>query len=84
MLAVVGVVNVPIVRYSVEWWNSIHQAPSVMKFGKPSISWPMLTPLLIMFVGFTLLFVALVLVRVRGEILRRERQARWVAEVVAV
>ena len=57
---------------------------SVMKFGKPSISWPMLTPLLIMFVGFTLLFVALVLVRVRGEILRRERQARWVAEVVTV
>ncbi len=83
VLAVVGVVNVPIVRYSVEWWNSIHQAPSVMKFGKPTISWPMLTPLLIMFVGFTLLFLALVLVRVRGEILRRERQARWVSEVIA-
>lgn len=84
VLAVVGIVNVPIVRYSVEWWNSIHQAPSVMKFGRPSISWPMLTPLLIMFVGFTLLFLALVLIRVRGEILRRERQARWVSEVVAV
>ncbi|MBV6415740.1 MAG: Heme exporter protein C [Steroidobacteraceae bacterium] len=83
VLAIVGVINVPIVRYSVEWWNSIHQAPSVMKFGKPSISWPMLTPLLIMFVGFTLLFVALLLVRLRGEILRRERHARWVAEVVA-
>ncbi len=83
VLAIVGVVNVPIVRYSVEWWNSIHQAPSVMKFGKPSISWPMLTPLLIMFVGFTLLFVALMLVRARGEILRRERQSRWVSEVVA-
>jgi len=83
VLAIVGVVNVPIVHYSVEWWNSIHQAPSVMKFGKPSISWPMLSPLLIMFVGFTLLFAALVLVRVRGEILRRERQSRWVAEVVA-
>lgn len=83
VLAIVGVINVPIVRYSVEWWNSIHQAPSVMKMGKPSISWPMLTPLLIMFVGFTLLFVALMLVRVRGEILRRERQARWVAEAVA-
>lgn len=83
VLAIVGVVNVPIVHYSVEWWNSIHQAPSVMRFGKPSISWLMLTPLLIMFVGFTLLFAALVLVRVRGEILRRERQSRWVAEVVA-
>jgi len=83
VLAIVGVVNVPIVHYSVEWWNSIHQAPSVMKFGKPSISWPMLSPLLIMFVGFTLFFAALVLVRVRGEILRRERQSRWVAEVVA-
>jgi len=83
VLAIVGVVNVPIVHYSVEWWNSIHQAPSVMKFGKPSISWSMLSPLLIMFVGFTLLFAALVLVRVRGEILRRERQSRWVAEVVA-
>lgn len=83
VLAIVGVVNVPIVHYSVEWWNSIHQAPSVMKFGKPTISWPMLAPLLVMFVGFTLLFAALVLVRLRGEILRRERQSRWVAEVVA-
>jgi heme exporter protein C len=83
VLAIVGVINVPIIRYSVEWWNSIHQAPSVMKMGKPSITGDMLAPLLMMFLGFTLYFVAVMLVRLRAEVLRRERTARWVEEVVA-
>jgi heme exporter protein C len=83
VLAIVGVINVPIVRYSVEWWNSIHQTASVMKLGKPSITLEMLVPLLAMFVGFTLMFGALMLLRLRGEVLRRERSARWVAETVA-
>src|SRR6185312_15194900 len=75
VLAVVGVVNVPIIHYSVIWWNSLHQAPSVMQLGKPTISLSMLIPLLMMFLGFTLLFVALLLVRLRAEILNRERMA---------
>ena len=82
LLAVVGVINVPIIHYSVEWWNSLHQTATVMKFAKPAMPLAMLVPLLMMLLGFTLLFLSLLLVRVRGEILRRERAASWVREAV--
>ena len=83
LLAVVGVINVPIIHYSVLWWNSLHQAPSVMKLAKPEMPAAMLVPLLMMLCGFTLYFVALLLVRLRGEILRRERSASWIREALA-
>ena len=83
VLAIVGVINLPIIRYSVEWWNSIHQAPSVMKMDQPSMPMEMLTPLLMMLVGFSLYFGAVLLVRVRAEILRRERSASWIREVLS-
>jgi len=83
VLAIIGVVNLPIIRYSVEWWNSIHQAPSVMKMERPSMPFDMLAPLLMMLLGFTLLFAALLLVRMRAEVLRRERGASWVKGVVS-
>jgi heme exporter protein C len=82
VLAIVGVVNVPIIHYSVLWWNSLHQAPSVMKFGKPNMPPSMLTPLLLMLLGFTLYFAAVVLLRLRGEVLRRERSASWLREAL--
>ena len=82
LLAVVGVINVPIIHYSVLWWNSLHQAPSVMKLAKPEMPVAMLLPLLMMLLGFTLFFVALLLVRLRGEILRRERTASWIREAL--
>jgi heme exporter protein C len=82
VLAVVGVVNVPIIHYSVTWWNSLHQAPSVMRLGKPAMPLAMLVPLLLMLLGFTLFFVALLLTRLRGEVLARERTASWIREVV--
>jgi heme exporter protein C len=80
VLALVGVVNLPIIRYSVEWWNSIHQAPSVMKMDRPSMPFDMLAPLLMMLLGFTLYFGAVLLIRLRAEILRRERNASWIRE----
>ena len=83
VLAIIGVVNLPIIRYSVEWWNSIHQAPSVMKMERPSMPFDMLAPLLMMLLGFTLLFAAVLLVRMRAEVLRRERGASWVKEMVS-
>jgi len=83
VLAIVGVVNVPIIHYSVIWWNSLHQAPSVMKFGQPTMPPSMLVPLLLMLAAFTLFFVALLLTRARGEVLQRERNARWIDEAVA-
>jgi heme exporter protein C len=83
VLAVVGIVNVPIIHYSVLWWNSLHQAPSVMKFAKSEMPASMLIPLLMMFLGFTIMFAALLLVRLRAEILSRERTANWIREAVA-
>jgi heme exporter protein C len=83
VLAIVGVVNVPIIHYSVVWWNTLHQAPSVTKMAAPSISLSMLVPLLMMILGFTLAFAAMLLVRARGEVLRRERNAEWIREMLA-
>jgi heme exporter protein C len=82
LLAVVGVINVPIIHYSVTWWNSLHQAPSVMRLGKPHMPASMLVPLLMMLLGFTLLFAALLSVRLRAEILTRERASSWIREAL--
>ena len=83
LLAIVGVVNLPIIHYSVNWWNTLHQASTLTKIGKPSMAGDMLWPLLTMLVGFTLYFGAVLLVRLRGEILLRERDASWLRAVLA-
>lgn len=83
ILAIVGVVNVPIVKYSVVWWNSLHQGPSISKLAAPSIEGSMLWPLLIMMLAFMLYFGAVLCDRLRGEILRRERNASWLNESLA-
>jgi heme exporter protein C len=82
-LAVIGMVNVPIVRFSVEWWNSLHQSPSVMKLARASMPASMLVPLLLMLAGFTVFFLAFLSVRLRAEVLRREKHSAWVREMVA-
>ena len=82
ILAIVGVVNVPIVKYSVVWWNSLHQGPSISKLAAPSIEGSMLWPLLIMMLAFVLYFGAVLCDRLRGEILRRERNASWLSETL--
>jgi heme exporter protein C len=83
LLAVVGVVNVPIVHYSVVWWNSLHQGATLAKIGKPSIEPSMLWPLLAMLAGFMLFFFAMLCMRVRGEVLSRERASAWVRQAVS-
>ncbi|MGH8496898.1 MAG: heme ABC transporter permease [Gammaproteobacteria bacterium] len=80
ILALVGVVNVPIIHYSVVWWSSLHQGPTVTKLDAPSIATSMLIPLLTMALGFMCYFAAVLLARVRGEVLERERNARWVRQ----
>ena len=82
LLSIVGVINIPIIHYSVVWWNSLHQAASVARFGKPTIAWSMLWPLLSMFLGFMLFFGAVLCLRLQGEILNRERQSAWAREAV--
>ena len=83
ILAVVGVVNVPIIHYSVLWWNTLHQGPTISKLGAPSMSTDMLIPFLIMVVGFTFCFYWLLLNRLQGEIVERERNTRWLREYLA-
>jgi heme exporter protein C len=83
VLAVVGVINLPIIHYSVYWWNTLHQGATITKIGKPSITMDMLWPLLTMIVGFMLYFGAVLMVRLRAEVIRRERNAAWLREELA-
>lgn len=68
ILALVGFVNVPIIKFSVDWWNTLHQPASVIKMGGPSIHVSMLIPLVVMAVGFTTFYVAVLILRMRGAI----------------
>ncbi|HET8692109.1 MAG TPA: heme ABC transporter permease CcmC [Steroidobacteraceae bacterium] len=77
VLAIVGVVNLPIIHYSVYWWNTLHQGSTITKIGKPSMAGDMLWPLLAMLLGFTLYYAAVLCVRLRAEVLVRERDASW-------
>jgi heme exporter protein C len=82
VLAVVGVIDLPIIHFSVIWWNSLHQAPSILKFGAPSMPPSMYVPELLVLGGFILYFLALLMVRSRAEVLRRERNAHWVSQTL--
>jgi heme exporter protein C len=66
VLALVGVVNLPIIKFSVDWWNTLHQPASVIRLGGPTIAMSMLAPLLVMATGFGLLFAALLMLRMRA------------------
>ncbi|WP_240222311.1 heme ABC transporter permease [Rheinheimera hassiensis] len=78
LLAVVGVINLPIIHFSVEWWNTLHQGASITKFAKPSIDPSMLWPLLINILAFKILMLALLCVRLRTAILVNEQHRPWV------
>lgn len=82
LLLLVGVVNIPIIHYSVEWWNTLHQGPTVTKLDKPSIHRSMLWPLLLMAVSFQLFYFWLVTLRARTELIWRERRSDWVRSLV--
>ncbi|MGZ5917804.1 MAG: heme ABC transporter permease [Methyloceanibacter sp.] len=75
ILALVGFVNVPIIHFSVNWWNTLHQPASVFRIDGPTIDPSLLRPLLVMALAFTLLFVLLHLIAMRAEILRRRVRA---------
>ena len=75
ILALVGAINLPVIKFSVDWWNTLHQPASVSKLGMPSIHVSMLIPLLLMAAGFMMLFVSLVIVRARGELAARRIRA---------
>ena len=79
ILALVGVINLPVIKFSVDWWNTLHQPASVMKLGGPSIDPSILTPLLVMAVALLLLFIVLVMLRTETEIDRRRLEAAEMA-----
>ncbi|TRX54018.1 heme ABC transporter permease [Thalassomonas sp. M1454] len=78
ILALVGVINLPIIHYSVEWWNTLHQGATVSKFEKPSMSIDMLRPFLISLFGFAFLAGTLVCMRFRADIIERNSMRPWV------
>ncbi len=75
ILAIVGIVNLPIIKFSVDWWNTLHQPASVFRLGGPTIAASMLWPLLLMALGFTLFFVTMLLVRMRTALIAARARA---------
>jgi heme exporter protein C len=81
ILALVGIVNLPIIKFSVDWWNTLHQPASVFRLGGPTIDASMLWPLLVMALGFTLFFATLLLIRMRTALIAAKIRALRLAEV---
>jgi heme exporter protein C len=82
ILALVGLVNLPIIHYSVVWWNTLHQGPTVFVGTHSDISMRMLVPLLVMIAAFMLYFATFVMKRLQFEIIRRERRTAWIRELL--
>ncbi|MEG1079910.1 MAG: cytochrome c biogenesis protein CcsA [Pseudomonas sp.] len=82
VLAIVGVINIPIIKYSVEWWNTLHQGATFTLTEKPAMPAEMWLPLLLTVLGFYCFFGAVLLLRMRLEVLKREARTSWVREEV--
>ncbi|HZR85247.1 MAG TPA: heme ABC transporter permease [Bradyrhizobium sp.] len=83
ILTLVGAINLPIIKFSVDWWNTLHQPASVLRMGGPTIHPAILVPLLIMTAAFTLLFLTLHLAAMRNEILRRRVRTQQLMQAEA-
>lgn len=84
LLSIVGAINVPIIKYSVEWWNTLHQPASNLTLNESGANGPEIwVPLLIMIAGVYCFFVVSLLLATRNEILQRERRSQWVMDLVA-
>jgi heme exporter protein C len=84
ILALVGAINIPIIKFSVDWWNTLHQPASVIRMGGSAIDPSILVPLLIMALAFTLLFFTLHLAAMRNEILRRRVRSMRMMQAASV
>lgn len=82
LLAMVGAVNVPIIYFSVQWWNTLHQGASITVTGAPTMAWSMFSAMITMALACWMYSIAVVLVRAQAETLKRERFSTWVREVV--
>ncbi len=77
ILAILGWVDIPIIHFSVQWWATLHQGPTVGYFGRPSIATSMLYPLILMIGAFAFFYLSILLIKVRTMILDRERKSQW-------
>ncbi|WP_271271737.1 heme ABC transporter permease [Aliamphritea hakodatensis] len=82
VLSLVGLVNIPIIKYSVEWWNTLHQPATFTLTEKPAMPVEMWMPLLIMVLGFYCFFAVAMMLRLRNEIVSRERRSGWVRDMI--
>jgi heme exporter protein C len=83
ILVLVGVVNIPIIKYSVDWWNTLHQPATFTLTEKPAMPAEMWIPLLVMMLGMYCFFTAVALMRMKNEILLRERRTKWVQTIIS-
>lgn len=82
VLLLVGLVNIPIIKYSVDWWNTLHQPATFKLTEKPAMPVEMWLPLLVMVLAFYCCFAVVLMLRLRNEILQRERRSGWVRELI--
>ena len=82
LLGVIGFINIPIIHFSVEWWHTLHQGPTISKFSKPDIDFYMLLPLVVSIIGFFILYGFLAVYNARTEVLWRERNSSWLKYLV--
>ncbi len=83
ILAIVGTINIPIIKYSVEWWNTLHQPATITLTKKPTMAPEMFIPLVCTILGFYCWFAVWVIARTRNEVLWRERRTKWVKRYVS-
>jgi heme exporter protein C len=81
VLTLVGLIDLPIIHYSVYWWNSLHQGVTLSVLAKPKIAAPMLYPLLFTLAGFTLYCLWIILHKARTEVLARDYRQHWVKDL---
>ena len=82
ILALIGVINIPIIHYSVEWWSTLHQGPTISKLDTPSIHYSMLIPLLLMLAAYKTFYIYVALMGVRNEIIESEYNTAWVKKLL--
>lgn len=80
MIVLIGVIDLPIIHYSVNWWNTLHQGSTITRLSKPTMETSMLYPLLSMIAGFMTYSISLIIYRTRTEILCREKNSQWVMQ----
>lgn len=82
-LAIIGLVNIPVIKYSVLWWNSLHQPATIKLTEKPAMQMEMFWPLMVMILAFYCFFALMLILRVRNEILQSESNSKWLREALA-